>query len=153
RMTRSLEDKAPQAPELPSGWLSTTVQGVGSVRLGRQRSPQKQSGRNATSYIRAANITNQGLDLSDILRMDFTAAERRVFSLRYGDVVLAEASGSASQVGRAAIWRDEIPSCCYQNTVIRFRPHAVTSEYAHIVFRYFSVSGLFARTARGVGIQ
>lgn len=85
--------------------------------------------------------------------MDFDPVERQVYALHSGDVVVAEASGSASQVGRAAIWLDEIPNCCFQNTVIRFRPHAVVPEYALLVFQHLSLSGAFAAAARGVGIQ
>jgi type I restriction enzyme, S subunit len=129
------------------------VSGVGVVRLGRQRSPDKQTGRHPTRYIRAANITPDGLDLTDLLQMDFTPTERALFRLNAGDVVLTEASGSASQVGRAALWPETAPECCYQNTIIRFRPHAVVPEYALIVFRHFAAAGIFARTARGIGIQ
>ena len=120
-------------PHSRPGWATPGVSDVGTVQLGRQRSPEKRTGQFPTKYIRAANITSEGLDLSDVLEMDFTPAERTVFTLRAGDVVLAEASGSPSQVGRAAIWRDEIPGCCYQNTVIRFRPFAVVPEYASVV--------------------
>lgn len=133
--------------------MITTVARVGTVRLGRQRSPDKQTGRFATKYLRAANVTSEGLDLSEVFEMDFTPAEREVYGLKQGDIVLAEASGTASQVGRAALWSDEIPGCCFQNTVIRFRPHAVVSEYALIVFRHYAERGAFGRTARGVGIQ
>ncbi|UPJ95373.1 MULTISPECIES: restriction endonuclease subunit S [unclassified Bradyrhizobium] len=129
------------------------VDQAGSVRLGRQRSPDKHTGRNATKYLRAANITPEGIDLKDLLEMDFTAAERATFALRVGDVLLTEASGSAAQVGRAGLWRGEIENCCYQNTVIRFRPHLALPEYAMVAFQHFSVSGVFARVARGVGIQ
>jgi type I restriction enzyme S subunit len=131
----------------------TTVARVGSVRLGRQRSPDKHTGQFATKYLRAANITTEGLDLTDVLEMDFDPAERVIFALHVGDLVLAEASGSAAQVGRAAVWRGQLPNCCYQNTVIRFRPHAVLPDYALVVFRHYVVAGIFARTARGVGIQ
>jgi type I restriction enzyme S subunit len=141
------------ATPLPDGWQWTTVEAVGSVRLGRQRSPDKHTGLHPTPYIRAANITSQGVDVTDVLSMDFTPAEQRLFRLLDGDVLLAEASGSASQVGRSAIWRNELPGCCYQNTVIRFRPHAVTPEFARLAFRHFSLTGIFARAARGVGIQ
>jgi type I restriction enzyme S subunit len=123
------------------------------VRVGRQLSPSKHSGQFPTKYLRAGNIKMDGLDLSDVLEMDFTPEERHTFGLRVGDIVVAEASGSASHVGRAAIWHGEIPDCCYQNTVIRFRPYAAISEYALIVFRHFAKSGLFAKLARGVGIQ
>lgn len=123
------------------------------MRLGRQRSPDKHTGRYATKYVRAANITPAGLDLRDLLEMDFTPRERQIFALADGDVLLTEASGSAAHVGRAALWRGEIGDCCYQNTVIRFRPHLALPEYALMVLRHYAASGIFARAARGVGIQ
>lgn len=129
------------------------VDQAGAVRLGRQRSPDKHTGRYATRYVRAANITPAGLDLSDLLEMDFTPRERRIFAIADGDILLTEASGSAAHVGRAALWRGEIDDCCYQNTVIRFRPHLALPEYALMVFRHYAASGIFARAARGVGIQ
>jgi hypothetical protein len=138
---------------LPPGWASVRVDQAGEVRLGRQRSPEQDSGAHMTSYVRPANITPAGMNLSDILEMNFTPAEREVFGLNAGDVLLTEASGSASQVGRSAIWRGEIEPCCFQNTVIRFRPHLTTSEYALIVFRHYAEAGVFASVARGVGIQ
>lgn len=138
---------------VPNGWVTTTVARVGAVRLGRQRSPDRHTGQFATKYIRAANVTAAGLDLSDVLEMDFSPSEREIFRLLPGDILLAEASGSADQVGRAAIWRGEIPECCFQNTVIRMRPHAVLPDYALIVFRHMAKSGAFAEVARGVGIQ
>lgn len=139
---------------LPSGWVMTTVAQVGSVRLGRQRSPKHLTGRHSTKYLRPANITGSGeLDLADVLEMDFTPEEREAYALRRGDVLLVDSSGSASQVGRAALWNDEISGCCYQNHLIRFRPHAVLPDYALAVFRHLSLSGGFAAIARGIGIQ
>lgn len=138
---------------MPDGWTLVKVSDAGAVRLGRQRSPDQMWGAFPTRYIRAANITPSGLNLDDLLEMNFTPTEREVFGLMVGDVLLTEASGSASQVGRAAIWRGQVQPCCYQNTVIRFRPHLVTSEFALLVFRHMAGAGLFAVAARGVGIQ
>jgi type I restriction enzyme, S subunit len=139
--------------ELPTGWATVRVDRVGAVRLGRQRSPDKHTGEHATKYLRAANIRPTGFDLTDLLEMDFTPAERFVFALRAGDILLTEASGSSSQVGRAALWREELSDCCYQNTIIRFRPHATLPDYALAVFRHYAAAGIFGRIARGVGIQ
>ena len=144
---------ATRLENLPENWTTARVDQVGAVRLGRQRSPDKQSGRHTTKYLRAGNITPAGLKLENVLEMDFTPAERATFTLRDGDLVITEASGSAAQVGRAAIWRDEIPGCCFQNTVIRLRPHAVTPEFALLTLRHLALSGEFGRVARGVGIQ
>lgn len=138
---------------LPPGWSLVRVDQAGEVRLGRQRSPEQDSGAHMTKYVRAANITPAGMNLTDLLEMNFTPAEREVFGLKVGDVLLTEASGSASQVGRSAIWRGEFDLCCFQNTVIRFRPHLTTSEYALVVFRHYAAAGVFAGAARGVGIQ
>lgn len=137
---------------LPAGWTEVPVSRVGLVRLGAQRSPARQTGEHLTSYLRAANVRSGYLDLADVSQMDFSLEEKKIYALRAGDVLLAEASGSADQVGRAAVWAEELDECCFQNTVIRFRPHAVLPEYAAIVFRHFALSGLFKDVAHGVGI-
>ena len=142
-----------ETSKVPDSWMVTRVDRVGSVRTGLQRSPDRQTGRYATKYLRSANITPTGLDLTDIREMDFTPEERDVFNLQPGDILITEASGSSGQVGRAAIWAGSIEGCCFQNHLIRFRPHAVAPDYALIVFRHYAASGVFARTARGVGIQ
>lgn len=140
--------------KLPSGWALPRVDQVGSVRLGRQKTPDKQSGRFPTKYIRLANLRGDGqIDVTDLSEMDFTPAERTVFELRDGDILLADSSGSAAQIGRAAIWRNQVPGCCYQNHLIRFRPHTTSPEYALALFRHFALSGRFADVARGIGIQ
>ena len=139
--------------DLPPGWVEAPLDQVGRVRVVRQRSPQRQEGEFPTSYVRSANITPAGIDVSDVLEMDFTPKERSVYALARGDLLLTEASGTASQVGRPAIWRGELPLCCFQNTVIRFRPHVVLPEYALLVFRHFMATGVFADVARGIGIQ
>jgi len=95
------------------------IRDVGNVQLGRQRSPKNRSKDYPTRYIRAANITDFGFDLSDLLDMEFTPKERERYRLRKGDIVLSEASGSPDQVGKPACWNDELPLCCFQNTVIR----------------------------------
>jgi len=147
------QSRGPPMSSVPDSWTECRVDRVGAVRTGLQRSPARQTGRYATKYLRAANVTSTGLDLADVREMDITLEEREVFALMPGDILIAEASGSASQVGRAVIWNGEMEGCCFQNHLIRFRPHAAPPEYALIVFRHFAASGVFARTARGVGIQ
>lgn len=69
-------------------------------------------------------------------------------------MVLSEASGSATQVGKPAIWEDQIPNCCFQNTVIRHQPYCRDySVYLLWLYRFFYVSGKFAQVACGVGIN
>ena len=139
---------------LPCGWLWLTAESVGIVQLGRQRSPKNRSKDYPTKYIRAANITEQGLDLGDVLDMDFLPHELSAYRLEKGDLVLSEASGSAAQVGKPAIWDNQIPNCCFQNTVIRHQPYCRDyAAYLLWLYRFFYVSGKFAQVAGGVGIN
>jgi type I restriction enzyme S subunit len=142
-----------QSFSIPAGWCWARVDQLGRVQLGRQRSPKNRSDKYPTKYIRAANITARGLDLNDLLDMEFLPAEQETYRLRAGDIVVSEASGSPEQVGKPAIWNNEIPNCCFQNTVIRLRPEIVDSRYLLVVFRHCYINKLFARVAAGVGIN
>jgi type I restriction enzyme S subunit len=140
-------------PPLPEGWVWANVEQLGDVQLGRQRSPKNVSKNYPTKYIRAANITERGIDVSDVLDMEFSPAESDRFTLRDGDIVLSEASGSPSHVGKPAVWRGELPLCCFQNTVLRLRPVGLGSKYTLLVFQHFYVNSVFAKVAGGVGIN
>ncbi len=140
-------------PELPKSWAWATVEQLGNVQLGRQRSPTKVGRANPTPYIRAANITEDGIDLSDVLEMEFSEAEKETFSLKVGDVLLTEASGSPEHVGRPAIWKQSEGLYCFQNTVVRFSPRGISSEYAFYSFLAMQKLGVFSKLSGGVGIN
>ncbi len=145
--------EASNLPLLPKGWTWAVVEQLGVVQLGRQRSPKNRSKDYAVRYIRAANITETGLDLSDLLDMEFSPQEQERYRLMKGDLVLSEASGSPRQVGKPAVWRDQLPLCCFQNTVIRLRPTMDLSPYLLKCFQSYFVNGVFAKIAGGVGIN
>lgn len=140
-------------PELPDGWCWANTQQLGEVQLGRQRAPKNRSKHYPTKYIRAANITEKGLDLNNILDMEFEPHERERYLLKDGDIILSEASGSPGQVGKPAIWREQLPECCFQNTVIRLRALNLSNEYLLMVFKSFYFNNLFSKIAAGVGIN
>lgn len=140
-------------PSLPETWTWGLTQQLGEIQLGRQRSPKNRSKNYPTKYIRAANITETGLDLRDVLEMEFTPDERDRYRLQCDDIILSEASGSPRQVGKPAVWRDELPGCCFQNTVIRLRPRGSRSDYLLTAFKQFYINGIFAQVAGGVGIN
>lgn len=134
-------------------WKKLKALDVGEVKLGRQRSPQNVSNLYPTKYIRAANITEQGLDLSDVLEMEFTPTEQSKYTLQENDIVISEASGSPTQVGKPALWKCELQTCCFQNTVIRHRVKEANPEYVFWYYKYLYISGYFSRIVGGVGIN
>ena len=150
--TRNVADTIRQLP-LPPGWSLTTVGDNGEVRLGRQRSPKNRSDKHPTPYVRAANLTWEGIDLSDVLEMEFRPEERTTYALREGDVLLSEASGSAGEVGKPVLWKDHADIHCFQNTVIRFRSRFPLPRFAYRMFEHYARNGVFAQVSLGVGIH
>ena len=104
-------------------------------------------------YLRAANVGLDGLLLDDVMTMNFTDEEMNVYRLRQGDIVLGEASGSAKEVGKPAIWNDEVEDCAFQNTLLRVRPHSADSRFLLHFFQFQAGTGGFASRSRGVGIH
>lgn len=139
--------------ELPPDWCDVPLASVAEVRLGRQRSPKNHAGDQMRPYVRAANVSWSGLRLDDVKEMNFTDSEMDTFRLQPGDLLLGEASGSPSEVGKSALWRGEIADCAFQNTLVRVRPRGPDPEYLLHYFRHQAMSGKFAAAARGVGIH
>lgn len=137
----------------PPGWEARPLGEIAEVRLGRQRSPKHADGPDQRAYVRAANITWSGLDLSDVKTMSFNERERQTYRLQRGDILLAEASGSASEVGKPAVWNNELPECYFQNTLIRVRSpvHDPTFLRYHLLEK--ALSGEFIGDSKGVGIH
>jgi type I restriction enzyme S subunit len=140
-------------PELPEGWVWARVEQIGDVQLGRQRSPEYHEGPNMRPYLRAANATWDGVDLSDVKSMDFPPDLWDRYRLEKGDVLLAEASGSPNEVGKPFVWHGEIPECGFQNTLIRVRPHLLPPEFLYVHFLTDALTGRFGEVAKGVNIQ
>jgi type I restriction enzyme S subunit len=127
-------------------WKQVSVADAGDVQLGRQRSPKYQTGKFSHPYMRVANVFDDRIDLSDVLSMDFDERDFDTYRLESGDLLLNEGQ-STELVGRPAMWQDELPDCCFQNTLIRFRadPNVTNPEFALAVFREYLHRGAFAR--------
>ncbi|GAB3152848.1 hypothetical protein GCM10027290_44440 [Micromonospora sonneratiae] len=106
-------------------------------------------------YLRAANVKDGVLDLSDMKSMNFTPGEQRIFALHPGDVLVTEGSGSLSSVGASAVWQGEIKGpICFQNTLLRLRPRSYVMDGRFLGWWAQSAfgSGVFASLAGGANI-
>lgn len=132
--------------DIAFAWPILKVAEAGRVQLGRQRAPKYQTGEFTTPYLRVANVFEDKIDLSDVLSMDFDARDYDLYRLHYGDILLNEGQ-STELVGRPAMWKGELPSCCFQNTLIRFQADIkkVIPEFALAVFLFYYRSGELAK--------
>jgi type I restriction enzyme, S subunit len=134
--------------ELPEGWVWAKVGEVGEVRLGRQRSPKHHRGSHMRPYLRVANVFEDRIDTTDVKEMNFTPREYETYRLEHGDILLNEGQ-SLELVGRPAMYRDEVPGACFQNTLVRFRAKAdlLNRKCALYYFLHCLHSGRFQEIA------
>ena len=111
----------------PMGWPLERFDKICESRLGKMLDAKQQTGAHRRPYLRNANVYWDRLLLEDVLEMDFDEKERNEFRLRPGDVLICE----GGEVGRAAIWNDELPECYFQKALHRARPfpEAAVAEY------------------------
>jgi len=95
---------------------------VAEVQGGIQKQPKRKPLKNKYPFLRVANVPRGNLDLDEIHEMELFDGELDRYRLRAGDLLVVEGNGSPEQIGRAAIWHDEIADCVHQNHLIRVRP-------------------------------
>jgi len=97
--------------------IPVRLDSVSDCRLGKMLSDKAKTGIGATPYLRNANVQWDRLDLSSVFEMDFDERQKQALALRAGDVLVCE----GGDIGKAAVWNDEIPGCCYQKALHRIR--------------------------------
>lgn len=74
-------------------------------------------------YLRVANVGRGALSLGEVKRLRVTESELRRTRLVPGDLLVVEGHGNKNEIGRVALWGDEIDTCVHQNHLIRVRCH------------------------------
>ncbi|MEU6309812.1 restriction endonuclease subunit S [Streptomyces sp. NPDC047014] len=133
--------------DLPAGWRHVTVEGAGTVELGRARHPDWHDGPEMRPYLRVANVFEDRIDASDVMEMDFSGVFEK-YRLHNGDVLLNEGQ-SPHLVGRPALYRGYPRDVAFTNSLIRFKVNDdVLPEWALMVFRRHLHAKRFMREVR-----
>ncbi len=109
-----------------------------SARLGRPKTP----------FLRTSNVLWDEIDLSTVDEMAISPEELSVKSLRRGDLLVCE----GGEIGRSAIWEEDIAPMAFQNHLHRLRPAVEGVEprfYVYFLQSAFTQLDLF----RGAGNQ
>lgn len=126
--------------EAKNGYVWKSFGSIGKVSGGLTKNAGRSGSFANVPYLRVANVYSNELRLDDVAEIACTAKEAERTRLQAGDVLIVEGNGSLQQVGRAAMWNDEIPGCSHQNHIIRMRPSMdVLPKFA--VFWLMSTNG------------
>lgn len=119
----------------------TTIGYHFSVTLGKMLDGGKapSEGAEYLPYIRAGNLQDHGLQLTDVNSMPFSPREARDLDLRGGDLLVAE--GGA--VGTNVLLATDMPGWSFQKTVNRVRPlHDWSAAWLGYVLRTYRDLGV-----------
>lgn len=92
-------------------------------------------------YLRVANVAFASIDVSEMLDIGLTEEEYVKTLLHNGDLLFVEGNGSPEQIGRVAIWRNEIVPCVHQNHLIKARFYKNIAIPIFIMYYFMSLRG------------
>ena len=88
---------------------------------GIQKTPARSPRHNPIPYLAVANVYRNKIDLSDIRYFEVTPEEIEKLKLQDKDILIVEGNGSGKEIGRCAMWHNELPLCVHQNHIILIR--------------------------------
>lgn len=121
------------------------------IQLGKMSSEKARSGSNHRTYIKNNNVLWGRFDFSELPQMSFDDREIRKYELRKGDLLVCE----GGEIGRAAIWQEEIPGMLYQKALHRLRPRSTNDipQFMFYYLRYCAMKGILEGVATGTTIR
>ena len=122
-----LEKNDLASSQLADGWVWTSVVDIGEVIGGLTKNQKRSQYPIKMPYLRVANVYSNRLDLTDVAKIGVLESELKRLLLKKGDLLIVEGNGSADQIGRVALWNDQISPCIHQNHLIKIRPSASVS--------------------------
>ncbi len=124
-------------------WTTKPLGELFEVQLGKMLSIKAKQGTNPKPYLANFNVQWDRIDLTEINEMDFDEREMAKFRLKKGDILVCE----GGEIGRSAIWNEELDECYYQKALHRLRPHSdalVLPEFLILYMDYkFNISKEF----------
>jgi type I restriction enzyme, S subunit len=102
---------------IPEDWGISTVGAEFSIQLGKMIDAGKNSGV-LKPYLGNRAIQWGRIELNDIGLVPLTPSDIQNLRLKAGDLLVCE----GGEIGRAAIWNNELPECYYQKALHRLRP-------------------------------
>ncbi len=121
-------------------WAHSTVGEQFEVQLGKMLDAAKNSGE-PKPYLGNRAVQWGRFDLGAVGVVRLSRSDLRRFRLRSGDLLVCE----GGDVGRAAIWRDQMPECYYQKALHRLRPKkGYDVRVMQALLEYWSSIGGFA---------
>ena len=146
--TEGLRGEAQKETEIgavPESWEVKPLGDLFDAQLGKMLSPKARRGSTPLPYLRNKNVQWDGIETDDLHLMDFDDREAAKFRLKAGDLLICE----GGEVGRTALWKDQVEVCYYQKALHRLRPKhgRMRPEYMAYWMRFaFQMNNIYGVT-------
>ena len=101
-------------------WKQYIFSDIATSRLGKMLDAKQQTGKYEYPYLANFNVQWFRFELDNLNKMDFNEADQQEFELREGDLLVCE----GGEIGRCAVWHNEIHPCYFQKALQRTRCNA-----------------------------
>ena len=128
-------------------WENKRIGDVFNTQLGKMLSKKAfEPDLTMLPYLRNANVQWGKIDVNDVLEMGFSEREIKKFTLELGDLIMCE----GGDIGRCAIWKNQLENCLYQKALHRVRPKDNKEVTTKWLFYYFNLISLDGRLYEGI---
>ena len=123
-------------------WPCYLFEEIADSRLGKMLDSKKQTGKCSFPYLANYNVQWFRFETDNLNKMDFDEKDKKEFELRNGDLLVCE----GGEIGRCAIWHDEVQPCYFQKALHRVRCDIslIIPEYLAWWFKYNCEHGGFS---------
>ena len=136
--------------EIPEGWKVKRIKEIGSLKLGKMLSEKPIPGYKLCKYLKSKNIGHLHLNLDSVEEMYFSEEEMNQLMLHKDDLLLSE----GGEVGKTAIWNEELEECGIQNSVHKLTTFKGFSPKYYLYYSYMlSDNGYFKSIVNLVSIM
>jgi type I restriction enzyme S subunit len=128
---------------VPFGKISTSI-------LGRMLDKKRETGMYLKPYLKNTNVKWFNFNLEELPEMDFDEKAQKKYDLKFGDILICE----GGEIGRAAIWKNEIEECYFQKALHRVRVNEkeVNQDFLVRLLYFYSQFGGFDKLATSATI-
>lgn len=114
-------------------WKHRRIKELGYLRLGKMLTEKPILGFHQRPYLKSKNIDWLKLKIDSVEQMYFSDFELKSLRLRKNDLVISE----GGEVGKTALWQDEIQECYIQNSVHKLTLNKECNPKFYLYFFYF----------------
>ncbi len=127
--------------DVPAHWQIPPLYARYSVELGKMLDAKRISGQHLLPYLRNVDVQWDSVNVEGLPEMDINTEEYGRYTLEKGDLLVCE----GGEVGRTAIWREELRRCAFQKALHRVRPHSGRDlpRFFYYVMRAAASTGVF----------